>query len=160
MSGNLKNPIPKQHDKLLETLDRRFMQNTHRHQGLQWDDLRMRLMARPDKLGPLLEMEKTGGEPDVVGQDKASGEQLFYYCSEESPCGRTSLCYDRAALQARKEFKPKGNTMDTAFAMGVELLTEVEYMELQNSGHLKKCHQAGSKHRRISRNWEERFLGR
>ena len=98
----------------------------------------MRLMARPDKLGALLEMEKTGGEPDVVGQDKASGEQLFYDCSEESPCGRTSLCYDRAALQARKEFKPKGNTMDTAFAMGVELLTEAEYMELQKLGPFDK----------------------
>ena len=138
ISGNLKNPIPKQHEKFLETLKRRFVQNAHRHQGIQWDDVRMRLMTRPDKLGPLFEMEKTGGEPDVVGQDKTSGEYLFYDCSEESPGGRTSLCYDRAALQARKEFKPKGNAMDTAFAMGVELLTEAEYMELQKLGPFDK----------------------
>jgi hypothetical protein len=124
----------KQRDDLLETLKARFESNPNRHKGLQWAAVEARLNAHPEKLRSLDEMEKTGGEPDVVTHDKAMGEFVFYDCSAESPKGRRSLCYDRKALDARKENKPKDNAMDVAAAMGIELLTEEEYRQLQKLG--------------------------
>jgi hypothetical protein len=105
-----------------------------RHKGLEWAQVRAKLEANPEKLGSLAEMERTGGEPDVVGHDRRTGEYVFYDCSAESPKGRRSLCYDREALEARKENKPKDSAMNVAEAMGVELLTEEEYRELQELG--------------------------
>jgi len=105
-----------------------------RHDGLEWAKVKARLDANAEKLWSLNEMEKTGGEPDVVGNDKKTGEYIFFDCSAESPKGRTSVCYDREALDSRKEFKPKNNAVDMAAAMGVELLTEDEYRELQKLG--------------------------
>ena len=124
----------KQREELLGTLRTRFEKNLNRHQGLPWAKVQVRLEADPGKLWSLSEMERTGGEPDVVGQDKKSGECIFMDCSAESPAGRTSVCYDRAALDSRKEFKPKNNAMDMAAAMGIELLTEEQYRELQQLG--------------------------
>jgi len=115
-------------------LQARFEKNTQRHQGLAWKEVRARLEANNEKLGPLSEMERTGGEPDVVAQDRKSGEYIFYDCSAESPKGRRSLCYDREALNSRKEAKPKDSAMDMAAAMGIELLTEEQYRELQKLG--------------------------
>jgi len=106
----------------------------HLHQGLEWTKVQARLEAHAEKLWSLSEMERTGGEPDVVGHDKKTGEYIFYDCSAESPNGRRSLCYDREALDSRKENKPKGNAMDMATAIGVELLTEEQYRELQKLG--------------------------
>jgi hypothetical protein len=125
---------PKQRDELLEALQARFEQNMHRHKGLSWAKVRERVERDADKLRALAEMERTGGEPDVVGHDKKTGEYVFCDCSPESPKGRRSLCYDREALEARKEHKPKGNAVDTAAAMGVELLTEAQYRDLQKLG--------------------------
>jgi hypothetical protein len=125
---------PEQHDELLATLKARFDANKARHQGLVWAKVQARLEARPDKLWSLAEMERTGGEPDVVGQDKKSGEYIFFDCSEQTPSGRVSLCYDDEALASRKEHKPKGSAMDLAVAMGIELLTEEQYFELQKLG--------------------------
>lgn len=125
---------PKQRDELLKTLKARFEQNLPRHKGLEWAKVQARLEGNADKLWSLHEMEKTGGEPDVVGQDKRTGEYVFYDCSPESPKGRASLCYDRAALEARKEFKPKSSALELAAAMGIELLTEEQYFELQKLG--------------------------
>ena len=125
---------PKQRDELLATLSARFDANQDRHPGLAWAKVQARLAARPDKLWSLAEMERTGGEPDVVGHDQKSGEFVFFDCSEQSPAGRTSLCYDRAALNARKEHKPKSSVMDLAVEMGVEVLTEAQYFELQKLG--------------------------
>lgn len=125
---------PKQRDELLAALQARFDANQDRHPGLAWAKVQARLAARPDKLWSLAEMERTGGEPDVVGHDKKSGEFVFFDCSEQSPVGRTSLCYDRAALNARKEHKPKSSVMDLAAEMGVEVLTEAQYFELQKLG--------------------------
>jgi hypothetical protein len=105
-----------------------------RHRGLEWADVQTKLEANPEKLWSLHEMERTGGEPDVVGHDKNTGEFIFYDCSAESPKGRRSLCYDREALEARKEHKPKDAAMDVAAAMGIELLTEEQYRELQKLG--------------------------
>ena len=105
-----------------------------RHEHLQWAEVQARLEANPQKLWSLSEMERTGGEPDVVGQDKATGEYIFCDCSAESPKGRRSACYDREALDARKEAKPKSNAVDMAAAMGIELLTEEQYRELQKLG--------------------------
>lgn len=119
---------------LLETLRARFEANLHRHQGLSWEKVRTRLEARPDKLRSLGELERTGGEPDVVGRDERTGEYLFHDCSAESPAGRRSLCYDRAAWTARKENKPKGNAVEMAAAMGAALLTEEQYRRLQALG--------------------------
>lgn len=121
-------------DELLETLKARFEKNGKRHKGLQWDEVRARLEAQPAKLWSLHEMEQTGGEPDVVGQDDSTGEYVFYDCSAESPTGRRSLCYDREALDARKANKPKDSAMDVAAAIGVEMLTEDEYRQLQELG--------------------------
>ena len=125
---------PKQRDELLAALKARFEKNLVRHPGLVWAKVQARLEAKPDKLWSLAEMERTGGEPDVVGQDKKSGEYVFFDCSAESPKGRTSVCYDREGLDSRKEFKPKNTAMDMAAAMGIELLTEEEYQELQKLG--------------------------
>src|SRR5262245_20185173 len=116
-----------QRDELLRALKTRFEKNMNRHKGLDWAKVQARLEANAEKLWSLHEMEKSGGEPDVVGQDKKTGEYIFYDCSAESPNGRRSLCYDRAALDARKENKPKNSAMDVASDMGVELLTEGEY---------------------------------
>ena len=106
----------------------------NRHKGLEWAKVQAKLEANAEKLWSLNEMERTGGEPDVVGHDKKTGEYVFYDCSAQSPKGRTSVCYDREALDARKEFKPKNSAMDMAAAMGIELLTEEEYFELQKLG--------------------------
>lgn len=119
---------------LLEILKLRFEKNQGRHKGLQWGKIRERLDANPDKLWSLNEMENTGGEPDVVGQDKETGEYLFFDCSPECPKGRTSLCYDREGLESRKEHKPKNCAVDMVEAMGAELLTEDQYRQLQKLG--------------------------
>jgi hypothetical protein len=125
----------KQRDELLLALEVRFEKNLKRHQGIEWAKVQASLAAKADKLWSLNEMEKTGGEPDVVGQDQATGEYVFYDCSEESPQGRRSVCYDREGLESRKEYKPKTSAMDMAAAMGIELLTEEQYRELQRLGH-------------------------
>ncbi len=124
----------KQSEELLRALQARFEKNMNRHQGLDWAQLQAKLEANAEKLWSLHEMERTGGEPDVVGHDKKTGEYIFYDCSAESPKGRRSLCYDREALDSRKENKPKGNAIDMAAAMGIELLTEEQYRELQKLG--------------------------
>jgi hypothetical protein len=121
-------------EKLLGTLEGRFEKNMARHKGLKWANVRVKLAASAEKLWSLNEMERTGGEPDVVSQDKKTGEYVFFDCSAESPSGRTSLCYDREALDSRKEFRPKNSALDLATAMGIELLTEEEYRELQKLG--------------------------
>jgi hypothetical protein len=125
---------PEQREHLLRTLQARFEKNKHRHEGLEWLDVQARLEANPDKLWSLHEMEKTGGEPDVVGRDPETGEYVFYDCAAESPKGRRSLCYDRDALESRKQHKPEGSAVEMAAAMGIELLTEEEYRELQKLG--------------------------
>src|SRR4026208_1298506 len=125
---------PDQRNELLSTLKTRFEKNMNRHKGLEWAKVYAKLQANTEKLYSLNEMEITGGEPDVVGQDKKTGEYVFYDCSAESPKDRRSLCYDREALDARKEHKPKDSAVDMATAMGVELLTEEQYRELQKLG--------------------------
>lgn len=124
----------KQRDELLTTLKARFEKNMERHKGLEWTQVRDRLEANPEKLWSLNEMEITGGEPDVVGFDRKTGEYVFYDCAAESPKGRRSVCYDREALEARKEHKPKDSAINMAAAMGVEILTEEQYRELQKLG--------------------------
>ena len=121
-------------EELLKALKARFEKNLNRHEGLEWATVQARLEANAEKLWSLNEMERTGGEPDVVGHDQKTGEYIFYDCSPQSPQGRTSLCYDREALDSRKEHKPKDNAMDLAAAMGIEVLTEEEYRELQKLG--------------------------
>jgi hypothetical protein len=121
-------------EELLAALKARFEKNLNRHKGLEWAKVQSRLEAKVEKLWSLNEMERTSGEPDVVGHDKKTGEYVFYDCSTESPKGRVSLCYDREALESRKEFKPKNTAMDMAATMGIELLTEEEYLELQKLG--------------------------
>jgi hypothetical protein len=123
-----------QREELLKTLKARFEKNMNRHNGVEWGKVQAKLEANPGKLWSLAEMERTDGEPDVVGQDKKTGEYVFYDCSAESPKGRRSVCYDREALDARKEHKPKDNAIDMAAAMGIELLTEAQYRELQKLG--------------------------
>jgi hypothetical protein len=125
---------PKQRDELLAALKAQFDANKARHQGLVWAKVQARLEAKPDKLWSLAEMERTGGEPDVVGHDKKTGEFVFFDCSAETPKGRVSVCYDREGLESRKEHKPKTSAMDMAAEMGVELLTEEQYLELQTLG--------------------------
>lgn len=120
--------------KLLQTLKTRFENNTVRHKGINWDDLENRLKADEDKLKSLFEMENTGGEPDVVFYDEDSDEYIFYDCSAESPKGRRSVCYDKEGLESRKEHKPKNNALDMAAAMGIEILNEDQYKELQSLG--------------------------
>ena len=123
-----------QSKKLLETLKARFEKNMRRHKGVEWAAVQAKLAANPEKLWALNEMERTGGEPDVVGFDKQSGEYIFYDCAPESPKDRRSICYDREALDARKEHKPKNSAVDMANAMGVELLSEDQYRGLQKLG--------------------------
>ena len=132
--GNRKELSSAQHEELLSTLKARFEKNMNRHQGLTWAKVLAKLEANAEKLWSLSEMERTGGEPDVVGYDEKSGEFLFYDCAAESPKGRRSVCYDRDALEARKEHKPENNAVDMAAAMGIELLTEQQYRELQQLG--------------------------
>ncbi len=124
----------KLHDELLGILKARFENNMHRHAGLDWTKVRAKLQANPDKLQSLNEMERSGGEPDLVGHDAGTGEFVFYDCSAESPDGRRSLCYDGAALESRKQNRPASSAMNMATAMGVELLTETQYRELQTLG--------------------------
>ncbi len=131
---NKKELSPEQREELLAVLKARFEKNMNRHKGLEWPNAQSRLEADTEKLWSLNEMERTGGEPDVVGHDKKTGAYIFFDCSPESPKGRRSICYDREALESRKENKPKGNAMDMAVAMGVELLTEEQYRELQKLG--------------------------
>ena len=133
-SNNKKELTPPRRDELLGILETRFAKNPNRHKGLGWADVKARLQANTEKLWSLNEMEKTGGEPDVIGQDKKSGEYLFVDCCTQSPEARASLCYDREALDSRKEHKPKNSAMDLAAEMGVELLTEEQYHELQKLG--------------------------
>ncbi len=125
---------PKEREELFSTLKERFEKNMNRHKGLEWANVRAKLEANAGKLLSLNEMEKTGGEPDVVGFDKKPVEYIFYDCAAESPKGRRSVCYDREALESRKEHKPKNSAMDMANAMGVEILTEEQYRELQKLG--------------------------
>lgn len=125
---------PAQTKELLGTLKSRFEKNKNRHKGIEWAKVEARLNAKPEKLWSLDDMEATGGEPDVVGFDKKTGEYIFYDCSAESPSGRRSLCYDREALNSRKEHKPKNSAIDMAADMGIEILTEEEYRELQKLG--------------------------
>ncbi|MEB8330190.1 DUF4256 domain-containing protein [Flavobacteriaceae bacterium KMM 6897] len=131
---NKKELTLEQRKELFNTLKARFEKNPNRHQGLLWEKVQAKLEANPDKLWSLSEMERTGGDPDVVGQDKGTGEYIFYDCSPESPKGRRSACYDQEALESRKEYKPKNNAIDMAAAMGIELLTEEQYRELQEFG--------------------------
>lgn len=123
-----------QHDELLKVLKTRFEKNMKRHKDLEWAKVQARLEAHPEKLRSLDEMERTGGEPDVVGYDQKTGEYIFYDCSAESPKGRRSFCFDREALESRKEHQPENNAVDMAAAMGIELLTEEQYRELQKLG--------------------------
>lgn len=125
---------PQQSKELLNTLKARFEKNMDRHKGVEWTKIEAKLQASPEKLWSLSEMERTGGEPDVVGYDKKTGEYIFYDCAAESPKGRRSICYDREALDARKEHKPKDSALDMAAAIGIELLTEEQYRELQKLG--------------------------
>lgn len=124
----------KQREELLSALQARFEKNMNRHKGLEWAKVQARLESNAEKLWSLNEMERTGGEPDVVGYDKKTGEYIFYDCSAESPSGRRSLCYDREALESRKEHKPKDSAMNMAAAIGIEILTEDQYRELQKLG--------------------------
>jgi hypothetical protein len=132
--SNKKELSSTQREQLLNTLKARFEKNRDRHQGLEWSKVQAKLEAKPEKLWSLNEMERTGGEPDVVGQDHKTGEYVFYDCSPESPNGRTSLCYDREGLESWKEHRPKNTAIDLAAAMGIELLTEEQYLDLQKFG--------------------------
>jgi len=125
---------PEQRKELLRALKVRFDKNMDRHKGLEWAKVQAKLEANIEKLWSLNEMERTGGEPDVVGHDKKTDEYVFYDCSAESPNGRRSVCYDREALESRKEHRPKNNVIDMAAAMGIEILTEEQYRELQQHG--------------------------
>jgi Protein of unknown function (DUF4256) len=133
-AGTKKELSPKEREGLLKALKARFEKNMKRHEGLEWAKVQAKLEANAEKLWSLNEMEKTGGEPDVAGHDHKTGEYMFFDCSPESPKGRTSVCYDREGLESRKEHKPKNTAMDMAAAMGVELLTEEQYRELQKLG--------------------------
>jgi hypothetical protein len=134
LKSNKKELSPEHRQELLKVLKSRFEKNMNRHEGLAWAEVQTKLEANAEKLWSLSQMEKAAGEPDVVRRDKKTGEYIFYDCSSESPNGRRSLCYDREALESRKENKPKGNAADMAFAMGIELLTEEQYRELQKLG--------------------------
>jgi hypothetical protein len=134
MNRNKKELLPKDRAEFLTELKARFEESMKRHKGLEWAKVQAKLEADANKLWSLSEMERTGGEPDVVGFDKKTGEYIFYDCSAESPQGRRSLCYDREALDARKEHKPKDSAIDLAAALGIELLTEEQYRELQRLG--------------------------
>ena len=132
--SNKKKLSTEQREELLKTLKARFEKNMNRHKGLEWANVQAKLEGETQKLWSLHEMERTGGEPDVVGHDKKTGEYIFYDCSAESPKGRRSVCYDREALESRKENKPAENAIAMAAAMGIDLLTEEQYRELQKLG--------------------------
>ena len=134
INGNKKDLSPERRKELLRALIARFEKNMNRHKGLERDKVQAKLEGNAEKLWSLNEMERTGGEPDVVGHDKKTGEYIFYDCSAESPKARRSICYDGEALESRKENKPADNAMDMALAMGIELLTEEQYRELQKLG--------------------------
>jgi hypothetical protein len=134
LKSNKKELSLKQREELLRALNARFEKNRNRHAGLEWAKVQAKLEAHPEKLWSLNEMERTGGEPDVVGYDKKTAEYVFYDCSAESPKSRRNLCYDRKAWESRKEHKPENNAMDMATAMGIEILTEEQYRELQKLG--------------------------
>src|SRR6202023_1722267 len=134
INSNKKDLSPEQRKELLRALKSRFEKNMNRHEGLEWAKVQAKLEANAEKLCSLHEMERTGGEPDVVGHDKKTGEYIFYDCSAESPKGRRSVCYDRQALELRKEHKPENNAIDMAAALGIELFKEEQYRELQKLG--------------------------
>jgi hypothetical protein len=134
INSNKKELSPEQREELLRALKVRFEKNMNRHKGLEWAKVQTKLEANTEKLWSLNEMERTGGEPDVIGHDKKTGEYIFYDCSAESPNGRRNVCYDREGLESRKEHKPENNAIDMAAAMGIELLTEDQYRELQKLG--------------------------
>ncbi len=134
LSESKKDLSPVQREELIKTLKARFEKNMSLHKGIEWGKVQDKLESNASKLWSLNEMERTGGEPDVVGHDDKTGEYAFYDCSEESPYGRRSFCYDREALDSRKEHKPKNNAVDVAADMGIELLTEEQYRELQKLG--------------------------
>jgi hypothetical protein len=134
LASNKKPLSPKQRQELLTALNARFEQNMNRHKGLDWAKVQSKLETNTEKQWNLNEMERTGGEPDVVGQDKKKGEYIFFDCAAESPKGRTSVCYDREGWESRKEHRPANTAVDMAAAMGIELLTEEEYLELQKLG--------------------------
>jgi hypothetical protein len=134
INSNKKKLSSEQREELLTAAKARFEKNMNRHEGLEWTKVQAKLEANAEKLWSLNEMERTGGEPDVVGHDKKTGEYIFFDCSPETPKGRTSVCYDREGLESRKEHKPKTNAIDMATAMGVELLTEEQYLKLQKLG--------------------------
>ena len=134
INSNKKELSPEQREELLRALKARFEKNMNRHKGLEWAKVQAKLEANTEKLRSLNEMERTGGEPDVVGHAKKTGEYVFYDCSAESPKGRRNVCYDREGQEARKAFKPENNAIDMAAAMGIELLTEEHYRELQKLG--------------------------
>ena len=131
---NKKELSPRQREELLRELKVRFEKNMNRHKGIEWAKVQTRLEVKSEKLWSLNEMERTGGEPDVVSHDNKTGEYIFYDCTTESPKGRRNICYDRAGLESRKEFKPENNVIDMAAEMGIELLTEEQYRELQKLG--------------------------
>jgi hypothetical protein len=134
MSNEKKELSAEQHDELLRVLQARFEKNMLRHMGLHWADVQAKLQANPEKLWSLNEMERTGGEPDVVGYDTPTGEYIFYDCSAETPQERRNVCYDPAALASRKEFKPRDSALGMAEAMGIQILSEAQYRELQKLG--------------------------
>jgi hypothetical protein len=134
INSNKRELSPEERDELFKALKTRFEKNMNRHTGIEWTKVQAKLEANSGKLWSLDEMEITGGEPDVVGYDEKTGEYIFYDCSAESPKGRRSICYDREALEARKEYKPENTAIDMAAAMGIELLTEGQYRELQQLG--------------------------
>ena len=134
INSNKKELSREQREELLRALKARFEKNMNRHKGLEWAKVQAKLEANTEKLWSLNEMERTGGEPDVVGHDKKTGEYVFYDCSAESPKGRRSVCYDREGQESRKEHKPENSAMDMAAAMGIEILTEEQYRELQKLG--------------------------
>src|SRR5215510_9591929 len=138
INSNIKKLAPEQREELRRALKARFEKNMDRHKGLEWAKVQAKLEANTEKLCSLNEMERTGGEPDVVGYDKKTGEYTFYDCSAESPKGRRSVCYDREALESRKENKPADNAIDMAAAMGIDLLTEEQYRELQKLGNFDR----------------------
>lgn len=134
IDGNKKALPAEQREELLNILKARFEKNSNRHKGIEWTEVLTRLMAQPEKLWSLNEMESTGGEPDVVGRNAETGEYLFYDCAAESPKGRRSICYDHEALESRKEYKPANSAVKMAAEMGIELLTEEQYRALQQLG--------------------------
>jgi hypothetical protein len=134
MDNKKRKLLPEQQEEIFRTLRARFEKNMNRHEELEWSSVQARLENYPEKLWSLYEMERTGGEPDVISRDQVTGETIFYDCSAESPSGRRSICYDREALESRKEHKPQNNALDMAADMGIEILTEEQYRQLQKLG--------------------------